>query len=165
MTEPENTIESQATSSSSKRSIVGGLGLAFALLGLVAAVMSPWIMDAIAPEQKPIDEVAVEVATKIKDRLVAKAKGQEYVPPDEAETGLDIAKWYPAGPLALGLCGICLGVGGFCRHENMRITGSSVAVGLTAIVFQYFLLLAATIIFVMLVVLVLAAMGIELPTL
>ena len=164
MTDMQDQAESQDARSPSKRSIIGGIGLAFALLALVAAIMSPWIIDAIEPDQKPIDEAAVDVATKIKDRLIAKAKGQEYIPPVETETGFDIAKWYPAGTIALGLCGICLGVGGFCRHEDVRITGSSVAVGLAAIVFQYFLLLAAAIIFFMLVGLILSALGIDLPT-
>jgi hydrogenase/urease accessory protein HupE len=39
-----------------------------------------------------------------------------------------------------------------------------VTVGLAAIVFQYFLLLAAAIVFFMLVGLVLSALGIDLPT-
>ena len=164
MTNTQNQTESQDGRSPSKRSIVGGIGLAFALLGLVAGIMSPWIIDAIEPERKPIDEAAVEVATKIKDRLIAKAKGQEYIPAVETKTGFDIAKWYPACTIALGLCGICLGVGGFCRHEDVRITGSSVTIGLAAIVFQYFLLLAAAIIFFMLVGLILSALGIDLPT-
>ena len=164
MTDTQDQTESQDVSSPTNRSILGGVGLAFALLGLVAAIMSPWLLDAIEPERKPIDEAAVEVAVKIKDRLIAKAKGQEYIAPIETETGFDIAKWYPAGTIALGLCGICFGVGGFCRHENLRITGSSVTVGLAAIIFQYFLLLAAAIIFFMLVGLILSALGIELPT-
>lgn len=164
MTDTQGQAESQDGHSPAKRSIVGGIGLAFALLGLVAAIMSPWIIDAIEPERKPIDEAAVEVATKIKDRLIAKAKGQEYIPAAETGTGFDIAKWYPAGTIALGLCGICLGVGGFCRREDVRVTGSSVTIGLAAIVFQYFLLLAAAIIFVILVGLILSALGIDLPT-
>jgi hypothetical protein len=164
MTDMQDQTEMQVAGLPSKRSIVGGIGLVFALLGLVAAILSPWIVDAIEPERKSIDEAAAEVATKIKDRLVAKAKGQEYIPPIETETGFDITKWYPAGTIALGLCGICFGVGGFCRHEDLRITGSSVTVGLAAIVFQYFLLLAAAIIFFMLVWLFLSALGIELPT-
>jgi hypothetical protein len=164
MTATQDQSESQQVISPTKRSILGVVGLVFALLGLVAAIMSPWLIDAIDPERKPIDEAAVEVAVKIKDRLIAKAKGQEYIAPIEKETRFDIAKWYPAGTIALGLCGICFGVGGFCRHENLRITGSSVTVGLAAIVFQYFLLLAAAIIFFMLVGLILSALGIELPT-
>ncbi|WP_068141289.1 hypothetical protein [Roseimaritima ulvae] len=164
MPDTQDQTESQDARSPSKRSIVGGIGLAFALLGLVAAIMSPWIIDVLEPGRKPIDEAAVEVATKIKDRLIAKAKGDEYIPPVETETGFDIGKWYPAGTIALGLCGICFGIGGFCRHEDLRITGSSVTVGLAAIVFQYFLLLAAAIIFFMLVAIILSALGIELPT-
>ncbi len=61
MTDTQDQAESQDARSPSKRSIVGGIGLAFALLGLVAAIMSPWIIDAIEPDQKPIDEAAVEV--------------------------------------------------------------------------------------------------------
>jgi hypothetical protein len=121
--------------------------------------MSPWIVDAIEPKRKPIDEAAVDVATKIRDRLVAKAKGEAYVSPIEDDTSWNVAKWYPAGTIALGLCGICLGVGGFCRREDSRITGSSVTIGFAAIVFQYFLLLAAAIIFIMLVVLILSVLG------
>ena len=110
-----------------------------------------------------MDEVAVEFATKVKDRLIAKAKNQEYVPPVEKDEGFDFEKWYPVGTISLGLCGICFGVGGFCKHEDGRIAGSSVAVGLAAIVFQYFLILAATIILILLVAVVLSALGIELP--
>lgn len=164
MTDTQDQTESQEVSSPTKRAILGEVGLTFALLGLAAAVMSPWIIGAIKPDPKPIDEAAVEVALKIKDRLIAKAKGEEYIPPVEPETGFDFAKWYPACTITLGLCGICLGVGGFCRNENVRITGSSVTVGLAAIVFQYFLLLAAALIFFMLVGLILNALRIELPT-
>jgi hypothetical protein len=164
MTETFDQSVSYAVASISKRSIVGGVGLTLAFLGLIAAIKSPWVIDAIEPDRKPIDEAAVEVAVKIKDRLIAKAKGETYVPPVQVETGLNIAKWYPAGTISLGLCGICLGIGGFCRHEDIRITGSSVAVGLAAIIFQYFLLIAAAIIFFMLVGLILSAIGIDLPT-
>ncbi|MCS7465757.1 hypothetical protein NZK35_03590 [Stieleria sp. ICT_E10.1] len=164
MTQPEHDNEDSSSVAPTRRSPVAGVGLVLAICGLVAAVLSPWILDAIEPERKPMDEVAVEFATKVKDRLIAKAKKQEYVPPVDADEGFDVAKWYPAGTIALGLCGICCGVGGFCKHEDLRIAGSSVAVGLSAIFFQYFLLLAATILFILLVGIVLSAMGIDLPT-
>lgn len=164
MTDTEDKSELLEKSTTSKRSLFGCIGLVFALLGLVAAILSPWVVEAIEPERKPIDEVAVAFATKIKDRLIAKMKRQEYIPPAEADTGLNIAKWYPAGTIALGLSGICFGVCGFCRREDIRVTGSSVAVGMAAIVFQYFLLLAAALILLILVGIILSAMGIDLPT-
>ena len=165
MTETKEQTALSTSIDSPRRSVVAGVGLVIALLGLIAAVLSPWILDAIEPERKPIDEVAVEFATKVKDRLIAKAKKQEYVPPVQKDKGFDIAKWYPAGTITLGLCGICLGVGGFCKHEDVRISGSSVAVGLAAIVFQYFLMLAAAILLFLLVGIILSALGIDLPSL
>ncbi len=164
MTETEKQTARSTSSDLPRRSVVSVVGLNFAIFGLIAAILSPWILDAIAPERKPMDQVAVEFATKVKDRLIAKAKKQEYVPPVQPDEGFDIAKWYPAGTITLGLCGICLGVGGFCRQENVRISASSVAVGLAAIIFQYFLLLAATILFFLLIGIILSALGIDLPS-
>jgi hypothetical protein len=60
---------------------VGVAGLVIALLALAAAALSPWAVDALEPERKPVDQVAVEVAGRIRDRLAAKARGQEYVAP------------------------------------------------------------------------------------
>lgn len=164
MTETEHQTARPTSNDSPRRSVVAGVGLVLAMFGLIAAVLSPWILDTIEPQRKPIDEVAVEFATKVKDRLVAKARKQEYVPPVQADEGFDFTKWYPAGTITLGLCGICLGVGGFCKHEDVRISGASVAVGLAAIVFQYFLLLAAAILFLLLVAIILSALGIDLPS-
>ena len=164
MTQTEHCTVDSPPSSPPRLSVVAGVGLTLAIFGLIAAVLSPWILDSIEPKRKPMDEVAVEFANKVKDRLIAKAKKQDYVSPVETVEGFDLAKWYPAGTIALGLCGICLGVGGFCKHGDVRIAGSSVAVGLAAIVFQYFLLLAATILFILLIGIVLSAMGIDLPT-
>ena len=50
---------------------VGIAGLVIALLALAAAALSPWAVDALEPEKKPMDQVAVEVAGRIKDRLAA----------------------------------------------------------------------------------------------
>lgn len=137
-------------------------GLVIAFLALTLAVLSPWITDALTPERerKPIDEVAVEVATKIKDRLVAKAKGEEFVAEPAVDTSIDIGKWYPPSVIGIGLFAACLGVVGFTRHESNRVSASAVAVGLAAIVFQYFLLLAAAIILILLIGFILSALGI-----
>lgn len=138
-------------------------GLAFAFLALVAAVMSPWVLDTLAPPAKPIDERAVDVAMRIKDRLVAKAKGEEFVAEPTEKEASDPGKWYPPTTIGIGLIGVCLGIIGFTRHESPRASASAVAVGLAAIIFQYFLLLAAAIVFILLVGIILSALGIDLP--
>ncbi len=137
----------------------GGVGLIVALFAFAAAVLSPWIVEAVEPA-KPIDEVAVDIAVRIKDRLVAKAKGKEFVPPP-AETRT-FAVWYPAGTISLGVFAMCCGVIGFVRHEDLRINGSAVSIGIAAIVFQYFLILASVVILLLLVGLILSALGISL---
>ena len=47
-------------------------GLVIALVALVGAVLSPWIVAALEPEAKSIDEVAVDLSVRFKDRLAAK---------------------------------------------------------------------------------------------
>ncbi len=160
----DHMAEPDDTSKQLKASRCGIAGLAVALVALVAAVLSPWILDAIEPQSKPIDEVAVDAAVKLKDRLVAKAKGEEYVPPPPEKTTFDLSKWYPAGTISLGLCAMCFGIIGFVRHEDVRVNGSAVTVGLAAILFQYFLLIAAALILILLIGIVLSALGIDLPT-
>lgn len=156
MTEPEENTPRTS-------SIWSIIGLSLAFVALVAAVMSPWIMEALAPPRKPVDEVVADVAGRLKDRMIAKVKGQEFVPPPVEEPAFDISKWYPPGTIGIGAIAMCLGVVGFTRHESLRISSSAVMVGLAAILFQYFLLLAAVLIFLLLVMLALSALGIPLP--
>lgn len=111
-----------------------------------------------------IVEVAVDVATNIKDRLVAKAKGQEFVAKPKADKTPSLRRWYPPTTVGIGLLGICLGSVGFTRHESARMSASAVTVGLAAILFQYFLLMAAAIILILLVGFILNALGIDLPS-
>ncbi|MCU0719842.1 MAG: hypothetical protein MUC83_09070 [Pirellula sp.] len=126
--------------------------------------MSPWILNSISPPTKTIDEVAVDVAVNIKDRLVAKAKGQEFVPESKNDVTPSLRRWYPPTTIGIGLLGMCLGIVGFIRHENTRMSAIAVAVGLAAILFQYFLLLAAAIILILLIGVILNALGIDLPS-
>ena len=154
--------ETSENSSSRQMSGLSIGGLAVALVALVAAVISPWVLDALQPEAKPIDEVAVDFAVRIKERLAAKIKGKEFIPPPE-EKRFNWDKWYPAGTVTCGVIAICLGVVGFVRHEDIRLNGATVTVGLSAILFQYFLMLASILILILLIGFVLSALGINLP--
>lgn len=137
---------------------VGIAGLVIALLALAAAALSPWAVDALEPERKPIDQVAVEVAGRIKDRLAAKAKGQEYVAPAEPQ-GVDWSKWYMASVIGAGVLAICIGVVGLVAHHDGRLNSATIAVGASAIVFQYALIIAAALLLILLIGLVLSAIG------
>ena len=136
----------------------GVAGLVIGLLALVAAALSPWAVGALEPERKPIDQVAVEVAGRIKDRLAAKAKGQEYVAPAEPR-GVDWAKWYPAGVVAAGILAVCIGVVGLVAGHDGRLNSATVAVGASAVILQYALLIAAALLLILLVGLVVSAVG------
>jgi hypothetical protein len=131
-------------------------GLVVALLALAAAALSPWVVDALKPDRKPIDEVAVEVAGRIKDRVVARAKGTAYTAPEEPRR-FDGSKWYAGGVVAAGVLAICIGVVGLVRRHDGRLNSATVAVGASAIVFQYVLILAAALLLILLVGLVLSA--------
>lgn len=157
MTEDNSQVKSKSATWS-----VSGLVIGF--IALVAAVMSPWILESVSPPTQSIDEVAVDVAVNIKDRLVAKAKGQEFVAKAKDDKPPSLRRWYPPVTIGIGLLGMCLGIVGFTCHESTRVSASAVTVGLAAIVFQYFLLLAAAIIFILLIGVILNALGIELPS-
>lgn len=153
--------ETHDQSDSRRSTRFGVVGLIVALFALVAAVLSPWIVEALEPEAKPIDEVAVDAAVRIKDRLAAKIKGEEFVEPPAENLPFDWAKWFPAGIICLGVFAMCCGTVGFVRREDIRINGSAVTIGLAAIVFQYFLLIAAALILILLIGIVLSALGIS----
>jgi len=138
-------------------------GLSAAFVALIAAVMSPWMMGTISAPTKTIDELAVDVAVNLKDRVVAKAKGEDFVVKTKNDNSNRLQHWYAPATTGIGLLGLCLGIVGFVRHENTRTSVAAVAVGLAAIMFQYFLLLAAVIILLLLIGVILNAMGIDLP--
>ena len=137
---------------------VGIAGLAIALVALAAAALSPWAVDALEPERKPADQVAVEVAWRIKDRLAAKAAGRDYVAP-AGPRRTDWSRWYTGGVIGAGVIAICIGVIGLVVHHDGRLNAATVAVGASAIVFQYALMIAAAVLLILLVAVVLSAIG------
>jgi hypothetical protein len=133
-------------------------GLVLALLALAAATLSPWAIDALQPEKKPLDQVAVEVATRIKDRLAAKAKGQEYLPPAEPKK-TDPSKWYTPSVIAAGVLALCIGIVSLVAHHDARLNAATIVVAASAIIFQYALMIAATLLLILLIGLILSAIS------
>jgi hypothetical protein len=133
-----------------KTTRIGIAGLVLALLALAAAALSPWAIDALEPEKKPIDEVAVGIAGRIKERLVAKAKGQPYVAPAEPQRA-NWAKRYTGGVVGIGMVALCIGVIGLVARHDARLNSATVAVAASAIVFQYVLMIAAALLLILLI--------------
>ncbi len=151
-------MEAVATSPSRKITRLGIAGLVVAFLALAAAVLSPWVIDALEPDRPPIDEVAADVAVRIKDRIVAKAKGQTYATPANPERA-GWAKAYPVGVIAAGFLAVVVGVIGLVAHHHRRLNTATVAVGTSAIVFQYALLIAAALLLILLIGLIFSSIG------
>lgn len=110
-------------------------GTLIGLIALVAAVLPLWVLPAIFPP-RPIDQVIVDTATKVKERLVAQAKGEEYQVRVEKNAA---AVWYQACSIAaisLGLVALGLAAFSFLRREDWRYTGAAAALGGGAIAFE-----------------------------
>jgi hypothetical protein len=129
-----------------------------ALVALAAAAMGPWVVDALEPERKPVDEVAADVVGRVKDRLAARAKGREYVAPAEPKR-VNWAWWYNGGVVAAGVLAVGIGVVGLVLRHDGRLNSATVAVGASAVVFQYAIVIAAVLLLLLLVGLVFAAFG------
>jgi hypothetical protein len=135
-------------------------GLIIGLLALGGAVLSPWAAAAIDPPAKPIDEVATDMAVRIKDRMAAKAKGQAYQAPENRTEPSRPSDWYFFGVVAAGLLAVAIGVIGLATQSHRAMNATTVTIGAAAIVFQYALLLAVLLILILLVVGILNATGV-----
>ena len=141
---------------SGRRSRLAVAGLVLGLVSLALAVLSPWIIEAVEPS-KPLEEIAVEKVVKIKNQLAARLKGKPYVAPPVEPTPW--ATWLPASVIAAGVLAIAVGVLCLVRGDNLRLSGATVAVGASAVVFQYFLILAGALLLILLVWVMLSVFG------
>ena len=143
-------------SSQRKRvSILGWIGLCVAFLALGSAVLSPWIIETLDPP-KPIEEVAVDKAVEIKNRLKAKLSGKQYQPEKDSESPRH-SRWVFPSVIALGVISIGFGLVGFVRRDDLRVSGTTTALGISAILFLYFLIIAGAVLLILLIGVVLAA--------
>lgn len=141
---------------------IGIVGLAISLVALGGAALSPWVLKIVQPEPVALDEVAVDATLRIRDRIAARIRGEEFVSPPK-QNPTHWSDWYPMVVIATGVIAIAIGVVEFVRGGHIRLNASTVAVGLSAIILQYFLLLAALVLVCLLVGLILSALGIDLP--
>jgi len=141
-----------------KRHWFGIVGTALGCLAVIAAVIPTWVLPIFVPPP-PVDRVVVETAQKIKDRVIARAKGVEYQEPKRTLDGYQILA---AVAVTLGVLALVLAAVSFVVHEPWRYAGAAGTLGAVAIVFQFSLLVAGALLGILLVVVILNYLGISL---
>ena len=141
-----------------KKHWFGIVGTALGCLAIIAAVLPTWVLPIFVPPP-PVDRVVVETAQKIKDRVIAKAKGVEY---RESKRALDWYQILAAVAVTLGVLALVLAAVSFVVHEPWRYAGAAGTLGVGAIVFQFSLLIAGALLGILLVFVILNYLGISL---
>lgn len=128
---------SATTSSAVRPRHFGVIGSIVGLLALIAAVLPHWVLPMIYPPP-PVDKVIVDTGHRLKDRLIARAKGVEYqAPVQEKSVGAQLSSELAAGAIALGLFAIAFSVFSLIRREEKLLAGVSATLGIAAIAFEF----------------------------
>jgi len=138
---------------------LGIAGLVIGMLAMVGAFTSPWIVDLLEPEPRPIEEVAADAAVRIKERITSKLKGEADAPAAARDDGRNWSSIVSVTVIGAGVLAACIGVVGFVRRDDIRLSGATISLGVAAAVFQFVLLLAAAILVILLIGIILAALG------
>jgi len=144
--------------SAPKKHWLGIIATLFGCLAVAAAVLPTWMFPLVVPPTPP-DKFVVEAAQKIKDRVMAKAKGVEYKEPERK------TNWYlifSTAAATLGVLALIFGAISFVAHEPWRYAAAAGTLGAGAIMFQFSLLVASAIIAILLLAVILNAFGISL---
>lgn len=134
------------------------LGIIATILGclaVLAAVLPTWVLPLIQPPP-PAGKVIVDTAQKVKDRVIAKAKGIEYKEPERK------ADWYrilAAAAMTLGAFAIVFAAISFVAHEPWRFAAAAATLGAGAVVFQFSLMVVFAIFGLVLIAIVCSAVG------
>src|SRR4051794_431248 len=127
-------VTEQVSQTNRRRGWLGWPGLTVALLAFAIAAGSPWLAKLLDPPEPTFEQAAVEVAARLKDRIAAKLRGEQYeAPPKPA--AFRWSRWLPGLAVGAGVLGCSFGVLGLVRREDGRLCGSAVAVGAGAVVF------------------------------
>ncbi len=134
------------------------IGVVLAILAFSMAVTSPWLQDALNPSTATIEDVVVEKALTIKEKLAAGLKGEDY----KSIQGEDYSHWSDHLPLiaiVIGTFAIICGVVAFLRKEDSKMSGMAIALGASAIVAQYIIMAVAAILFLYLLYIIIGQGG------
>jgi len=122
-----------ATLPSRRLGIIGSL---VGLLALIAVVLPHWVLPALYPPP-PADQVIVDTGHRLKERLIARAKGVEYqAPKREISTGDRLGGEFSTAAISLGLLAVAMAVLALVFREERLLAGVSATLGLTAIAIE-----------------------------
>jgi hypothetical protein len=121
------------TSSALPSRRLGIIGSIVGLLALIAAVLPHWVLPALYPPP-PTDQVIVDTGHRLKERLIARAKGVEYqAPRQEKSAGDRLSGNLSTAAVSLGLLAIVMAVLALVFREEKLLAGVSATLGITAI--------------------------------
>jgi len=115
---------------------LGIIGSIVGLLALMAAVLPHWVLPVMFPPP-PVDQVIVDVGHRLKDRLIARAKGVEYqAPARERSLGDRLSGGFSIAATSLGVLAIIFAVVSLFFREDRLLAGVSAALGVSAIAME-----------------------------
>ena len=133
-----------------RKRLISGVGMILGLIALATAFLSPTIAEAIDPPAPPIEEVTVDLATRLIDAAKAKAAGKEYEAA-VASPKLPSQFLYPL-VIGLGMIAAAFGIAALIRSEDRTMAGGAIALGIGAAVIQWSMMIVGAILLVLLVI-------------
>ncbi len=107
-----------------------GMGSIALLLGLIHFWAGPF------SPQPSIEQTVADAAVAIKDATIAALQGQEAEPPKPPST-MDTDKMISIATACLGSLAVIFGLFGYAKNEPLRVAGSAVVLGSSAIALQF----------------------------
>ncbi len=147
-------------------------GMRFAILGMLLSlfafslsVTTPWILDYAAPPAPKIEEVAVEKALSIRERVMQAISGEEQKEiTEEKEPVKEMQHWtehWSFIVILIALGGIINGAFSYMRERHRYIGGLAIFFGMSAILVQYWMITLGILIFLVFLAAILSSLGVE----
>lgn len=126
---------------------LGIIGMGIGAISLMMALVHFWA-GPFAP-QPTLETAVAEAAAEIREATIRALQGEEPAPKERA--AWDIDKKLQVATASFGGLAIIFAIFGYVGHEPKRQVAGAAALGVSAIVFQFFAWLALVLIFVILV--------------
>jgi len=137
------------------------IGLFLSILAFTLSVTSPWIYEQYAPPSPTIEDIAVEKALSLKDKVIAKVTG-EIVPVEKiVETPKNWTSHLFLIVICMGLGGVIMAMIGLLNRERGAVIVAASLFGVSAIVMQYAVLALGIIVLCILVAGILSTFGLS----
>ena len=140
-----------------RKRLIASIGLIIGLIALTAAFLSPNIAEMIDPPKQQVEEVAVDLASRIIDAAKAKATGEDYEPKGILQPRP--SRFIYPTVIGLSMLAVALGIISLIRSEDNTLAGGAIALGIGAAVVQWSMMIAGAIILILLVIVILGFLG------